>query len=369
MTSAPASTAAAPPPASVGFEAGVLEFAGRLRAFIRKRVADPNDAEDITQEVFLKVFRARGTLRDPGKLNAWLYQTARGTIIDYYRRRRPSEELAETTPAEPGELDEVGARLRRSVRRFLTTLPEAYRQPLELAELEGLSIAAIATRMRLSETAVKSRLARGRAQLRQKLLDCCQFEFDTFGKVIDLHQRNACACDGTPTCGPAAEVEGRTHSLPPHLAIGLAVDEDEPAIRALLAPAGLPVEDLTARHILNFVTAKTGDQLVGCAGIELHATAGLLRSVAVAAGLRGLGVGVRLVAAAETLAAQLGLRELYLLTTTAPAFFERRGYERIARGDAPPAIRASREFASLCPASAIVMHKALKAQPVTAGCC
>jgi amino-acid N-acetyltransferase len=257
--------------------------------------------------------------------------------------------------------------LRRSVRRFLTTLPEAYRQPLELAEFEGLSIAAIATRLHLSETAVKSRLARGRAQLRQKLLDCCQFEFDTFGKVIDLRQRNACACDATPTVGPAAE--RRAHSLPPHLSVALAVDEDEPAIRALLESAGLPVTDLTAGHILNFVTAKTGDQVVGCAGIEVHETAGLLRSVAVAAGLRGLGVGGRLVEVAETLAAQLRLRELFLLTTTAPVFFERRGYGRIERGAAPPAIRASREFAALCPASAIVMRKDLREQPVRAGCC
>ena len=185
----------APGEAQHEFEAGVLEFAGKLRSFVRRRVWNAGDAEDIAQEVLLKVFKARSSLRDARKLEAWLYQVARGTIIDYYRRRRPTEELPESLAAESDELDEVAALLRSSVKRFLSLLPEAYRRPLELAEFEGLKASAIAQRMALSETATKSRLARGRALLREKLIKCCRFEFDRFGKVIDLSQKGSCACD------------------------------------------------------------------------------------------------------------------------------------------------------------------------------
>ena len=80
-------------------------------------------------------------------------------------------------------------------------------------------------------------------------------------------------------------------------------------------------------------------------------------------------MGARVVATAEAMAAQFGLRELYLLTNTAAPFFERRGYARIAREAAPAAIRASSESAAICPASAIVMRKDLKARATTAGCC
>lgn len=345
-----------PAASAADFEAGVLEFAGRLRAFIRRRIADPNDAEDVAQEVFLKVFRARGSLRDPGRLGAWLYQTARAAIADHYRRRRPTEELPATLAAEAHELDEVGGRLRRSVRRFLVALPERYRRPLELAEFQGLPAAEIGRRLSLSETAVKSRLARGRAQLRRKLVACCQFEFDTFGRVIDLRRRVPCACDA-----PAGS--------PPLAAYALALDDDEPAIRALLSAARLPVDDLTGGHLLNFVTAKLDGRLVGCAGIEVHGKTGLLRSVAVASALQGRGIGARLVEEAEDLAAQLGLTGLHLLTTTAAAFFRRHGYRRMARTDAPPAIRRSREFAALCPDSAVLMRKPVKRRASVPLCC
>jgi RNA polymerase sigma-70 factor (ECF subfamily) len=185
------------------FEREVVSFAGQLRAFIRARISDPSDAEDVASEVFLKVFRGRGTLRDPAKLNAWLYRTARSAIIDHYRKRRPSEAVPANLAAESGLPDDLANRLQRSVRRYLATLPEAYRRPLELAEVEGLTARAVAAKLGLTETAAKSRVARGRAMLRKKLTQCCKFEFDPFGKIVDFQQRAPCACldDDPPVDG------------------------------------------------------------------------------------------------------------------------------------------------------------------------
>lgn len=178
------------------FDASVLDFAGKLRGFIRRRVRDEATAEDLTQETLLKVYRSRATLRDDQRIEAWLYRIARTTIIDHYRRRKPSEELRDVVTAEsPDEVAALREAVVISMRRFLEELPEEYREPVRLAELEGLPLAKIALRMELSLTAVKSRVQRGRAMLKKKLQDCCRFEFDRHGKVTGWERRRApCGC-------------------------------------------------------------------------------------------------------------------------------------------------------------------------------
>jgi len=178
------------------FDAGVLEFAPRLRSFIRRRVRDDASADDLAQETLLKVYRSRATLRDETRLEAWLYQIARGTIIDHYRRRRPAEELPAALAGEsPDEMAGLRARVLVSLQRFLEELPAAYREPVRLAELEGLPLARIALRLDLSLTAVKSRVRRGRAMLKKKLQACCRFEFDRLGRMIGFERRRQLCCD------------------------------------------------------------------------------------------------------------------------------------------------------------------------------
>lgn len=184
------------PGAGPGFDAGVLDFAPRLRAFIRRRVRDDATADDLTQEALLKVYRSRATLRDGTRLEAWLYQIARGTIIDHYRRRRPTEELpAGLTGESPDEMAAMRTRVQASMKRFLEELPVAYREPVRLAELEQLPLARIALRLDVSLTAVKSRVRRGRAMLKKKLQACCRFEFDRLGRMIGFERRQQLCCD------------------------------------------------------------------------------------------------------------------------------------------------------------------------------
>ncbi|MBI2512655.1 MAG: sigma-70 family RNA polymerase sigma factor [Opitutae bacterium] len=154
-------------------------------------------ADDLTQEALLKVYRSRATLRDDTRLEAWLYQIARGVVIDDYRRRRPQQELPAALAIErPDEAAALRARVAQSVKRFLAELPEAYREPVRLAEIEGVPLARIALRLDLSLTAVKSRVRRGRAMLKKKLQDCCRFEFDALGQVIGCERRQRrCDCD------------------------------------------------------------------------------------------------------------------------------------------------------------------------------
>jgi RNA polymerase sigma-70 factor (ECF subfamily) len=178
------------------FDADVAEFVTKLRAFMRARVPDDATADDLAQETLLKVYRSRASLRDDDRLEAWLYRIARRTLIDYYRTRRPTEEL-------PGNLknespDEVSA-IREAVRiwtiRYMEELPDAYRVPLQLSELDGTSMADIAADLGLTLTAVKSRIRRGRQMLKKMLQECCHLEFDQHGKVIGWERRNPRCCD------------------------------------------------------------------------------------------------------------------------------------------------------------------------------
>lgn len=178
------------------FDTGVLEMAPRLRAFLRRRVRDDATADDLTQETLLKVYRSRTALRDDTRLEAWLYRVARTTLIDYHRRQRPTEELPAALAAE--SRDEVAAMrtaVATSMLRFLAQLPPAYREPVRLAELEGLPLAKIALRLGLSLTAVKSRVRRGRQMLKAKLQACCRFEFDRLGQVIGWERRQLLCCE------------------------------------------------------------------------------------------------------------------------------------------------------------------------------
>jgi RNA polymerase sigma-70 factor (ECF subfamily) len=178
------------------FDTNVLQMAPRLRTFFLRRVRDEATTDDLTQETLLKVYRSREALRDGTRLEAWLYRVARSTLIDHYRRRKPTEELPPALAADsPDEFETTRAAIVASMRGFLEQLPEAYREPVRLAELEGLPLAKIALRMNLSLTAVKSRVRRGRQMLKAKLQACCRFEFNRLGQVIGWERRKLLCCE------------------------------------------------------------------------------------------------------------------------------------------------------------------------------
>jgi len=134
---------------------------------------------------------------------------------------------------------------------------------------------------------------------------------------------------------------------------------NEAAVKQLLSESGLPISDITAQHLQDFFGYGSGPELEGVIGLELFGEAALLRSLAVAASRRDSGLGSRLVAHAERHAREQGVQSLFLLTTTAEKFFLRRGYTRIPRDEAPAAIKGTKEFSGICPASSTFMVKQL----------
>ena len=130
-----------------------------------------------------------------------------------------------------------------------------------------------------------------------------------------------------------------------------ATPRDLPAVEALLTANELPLEGLRD-HAATLLVARQQGEVVGSSALEVYGQAALLRSVAVASGLRRQGLGQKLVHRALEQARQHGISEIYLLTTSAAEFFTRLGFAPIGRNEVHSAVQQSVEFTSACPASA-----------------
>ncbi len=120
---------------------------------------------------------------------------------------------------------------------------------------------------------------------------------------------------------------------------------------ALLQSQGLPVSDITEDLLQHFFFVGPDGSPTGLVGLEIHGTDALLRSLVVCETARARRLGSALGDHAEHYAASRSVTSIYLLTSTAESFFRHLGYERIDRSQAPSSIKATLEFASLCPAN------------------
>jgi amino-acid N-acetyltransferase len=140
-----------------------------------------------------------------------------------------------------------------------------------------------------------------------------------------------------------------------------AVASDLDAVQRLLLAANLPIDGLAEQFGDGYAVAESAGEIVGAEGIETYENSGLLRSAVVDTRWRGKGVGEALTRDRLEWARRQGLRDIYLLTTTAADYFPRYGFVRVERNSAPEALQHSREFAEACPASALTMRLALGA--------
>jgi RNA polymerase sigma-70 factor, ECF subfamily len=183
-----------------------------LQQFIRRRVPDDPTAEDLLQEVFLKIHQHIGRLKDAHQLESWLYTLTRNIIVDYYRTQRQTTTLESAGDlALPEELpdDDIVSELLPSVRAMVNSLPPQDRQALILTEYHGLTQKELGARMGISLSGAKSRVQRARERLKQKLLDCCHFELDRRGHILAYQPRCACCVEN---CGCASTASARATS-------------------------------------------------------------------------------------------------------------------------------------------------------------
>jgi RNA polymerase sigma-70 factor, ECF subfamily len=169
------------------------DVAAQLRPFLARRIAAA-DVDDVLQDVWLRVQRGLPGLRDEERFTSWLFQIARSAVAEHQRVRAryplPDASAESDLAAEPAADDREAARsLACCISIFVARLPSPYREAVTLVELEGLTVREAAEMVGVSVSGMKSRVQRGRAQLRQLFDECCEIALDARGKVIDYTPR------------------------------------------------------------------------------------------------------------------------------------------------------------------------------------
>lgn len=182
------------------------DFHVRMRDFVGRRIADPEAAADVAQEVLLRLHRSLGELRSEDRLDAFAYRIARNAIIDHYRASASAREA----PAAPFELigridadrhgdddpDAAGGReqLARCLEPLVERLPDPYREALMLTDLGELSQVEAARVAGLSVPGMKARVQRARAKVHTLLTECCEVALDADRQIAEVTRTGPCAC-------------------------------------------------------------------------------------------------------------------------------------------------------------------------------
>ncbi len=166
------------------------DFHKRISTFVAGRIFDKEITEDCVQEIFIKIHSGLTSLRDENKLESWIFQIARNTIADFNREKlKLSTVPIDGYDQEIEEDDNINYKASELIVPFIKGLPEKYSIPLMLYEIEGFSQKEISEKENISLSGAKSRIQRGRVKLKDALNDCCQFEIDKEGNVLDYSKR------------------------------------------------------------------------------------------------------------------------------------------------------------------------------------
>lgn len=181
------------------------EVEAQLRPFVARRVDAP-DVDDVLQDVLLRVHRGLPGLADEERLGGWMYAIARNAITEHgrSRARHPVAEPREAESPDPGpgegdEDDRLASRLLAAcLSSFVARLPSPYREAVTLVELEGMTAREASAMCGVSVSGMKSRVQRGRRQLRAMLEQCCAIELDARGKVTAAAPKRTAPCACSP---------------------------------------------------------------------------------------------------------------------------------------------------------------------------
>ena len=162
-------------------------YGPRIYQLALRQMKNPEDAEEVTQDVLLKVYRKIGAFRGDSALSSWIYRITFNTAMSRLRtlkperaaqhreRNRDGEDEGRQTTVQPADWSHMSdeellrAQLRRAVMAAIQDLPEIYREPVMLRDIQGLSTEEASTRLHVKDQTLKSRLHRGRLLLRERL--------------------------------------------------------------------------------------------------------------------------------------------------------------------------------------------------------
>lgn len=160
--------------------------------YLLKRTKDKNEAEDLTQEVLLKIHQSCCSDKEIKNQKSWTFQIAHNSLIDYYTKQKPTKDLEEIT-LEPDDShqDEI-QNLAEYTEALIQCLPEKYATPLKMADIDNIKQEEIAQHLGLGLSATKSRIQRARVKLKEQILDCFHVNLDANGNPTEVQLKSTC---------------------------------------------------------------------------------------------------------------------------------------------------------------------------------
>lgn len=171
------------------FEKTWLQYQTNLKMFLHSRVSDPDDVDDLLQDIMIKIYENYHSVKSEANVKSWLFQVSYNTIIDYYRKKRKAKKMsASDLWYEDTKLDPLTG-LAKCISPFISALPRECAKLLTDIDINGQSQKEYAVKLGVSYSTLKSRVQKGRKQLRKLFVDCCHLSTDMQGNIIDYEPK------------------------------------------------------------------------------------------------------------------------------------------------------------------------------------
>lgn len=177
------------------------KFSDQVRNFIRSRVSNKQEAEDVLQDIFIRIHKGIDGLKHEDRVQSWVFGIARRALADYYRQKGRDKETPagteitmdsdEDTVLDLNDFEGVHG-VHEEVLSWLIPmideLPEKYGKPLKMADVDGKTQQEVADHLGLSLSGAKSRVQRARQKLGEVLAACCEVQFGEEGRAVAYHK-------------------------------------------------------------------------------------------------------------------------------------------------------------------------------------
>jgi RNA polymerase sigma-70 factor (ECF subfamily) len=172
------------------------QFHTALLNYVKSKIRSKEDAEDILQNVFMKISANIHNLTDEIKLKNWIFTITRNTIIDYYRENANKRKFVDAREID-GDIIESEAAvpthgLEQCMDTMISLLPAEYRDIIIDSEIKGIKQKELAGKYGIAYPSIRSRVQRGRERLKQLFYNCCYIETDNLGNVIEAQGEEDC---------------------------------------------------------------------------------------------------------------------------------------------------------------------------------
>ncbi|MBA4744406.1 MAG: sigma-70 family RNA polymerase sigma factor [Muricauda sp.] len=170
----------------------IEDFYNYLKHFTLKKVRDETIAEDIVQEVMMKLVESHQKNTDIENIKAWLFQVARNTIYDHFKKNSPVVDLDDVTALTANESTDLELSVYDYMVPMIQFLPKKYAEPLQWSDIDNLPQKDIAKKLNLGYSAAKMRVQRARTKLRDLFVECCDIEYGANGNFVSCTVKESC---------------------------------------------------------------------------------------------------------------------------------------------------------------------------------